>query len=96
MEEFQELVKPELLILVPVLSFLGAAVKRTGFFPAKFIPLTLGAAGVLFAVVYVFGTCGVENGSYASALFTAVTQGLLCASMSVYFHQIVKQKSKKE
>lgn len=96
MKEFQQLIKPELLILVPVLIFLGSAVKKSGLFPARFIPLALGAVSVGFAVIYVFGSCGFESCSFASALFTAVTQGLLCAAMSVYCHQLVKQKSKKE
>jgi hypothetical protein len=89
-------IQPELLVLVPVLYIIGAAVKRSSV-KNKYIPLILGAISVLLCGIYVFanGSC-CDLRSVLSALFTAVTQGVLCAGASVYFDQIVKQSKKKE
>ena len=60
MEEIMSYVKPELLILVPVLYFIGAALKRSAV-PDKWIPLTLGGAGVVLAVLYVLATSPLDR-----------------------------------
>lgn len=89
--EFQEYIKPELLILIPVLYLIGAAVKKSNI-ADKFIPVILGAVAVVLAGVYLFATEPI-NGSQAvaTAIFTAFTQGVLCAGASVYVNQIIKQ-----
>ena len=53
--DYQEFIKPELLILIPVLLFVGAAIKRSKIKDAL-IPIILGAVGVFFAGLYVFAT----------------------------------------
>lgn len=92
--DYQNFIKPELLILVPVLLFIGAAIKKSNLKDA-FIPLILGAVGIFFAGLYVFATETVNGAQdVATALFTAFTQGVLCAGASVYANQIYKQADK--
>ena len=92
----QEFVKPELLVLVPVLYLIGAAIKKSGI-KDKWIPLLLGGAAVVLAATYVFATSAVTTGrDIATAAFTAITQGILCAGASVYANQIYAQSKKEE
>lgn len=89
--DFQEFIKPELLILIPVLYLIGTAIKKSKI-DDRFIPLILGAVGVLSAAVYVIATESLNSAqTIATAVFTAFTQGVLCAGASVYINQIIKQ-----
>ena len=95
MNAMVEYIKPELLILVPVLYLIGAGIKHAEAIPDKLIPLLLGAAGVLLAVVWVLATCTVDGWqSILTAGFSALTQGILCAGCAVYFDQLKKQSGK--
>lgn len=94
--EFQEFIKPELLILIPVLYLIGIAIKKSSV-ADKHIPWILGVVGVVFAGVYLFATeeiVGIQ--AVATAVFTAFTQGVLCAGASVYTNQIIKQSKKED
>ncbi len=90
MEQLQQFIKPEIVILIPVLYFIGAALKRSSV-KDNYIPAILGGAGILLSALYV---CGTESFTVLS-IFTAVTQGILCAGASVYVNQIIKQTVKK-
>ena len=93
--DFTEYLKPELLILVPVLYLMGMGLKKAAWFKDSLIPVLLGACGVVLAAVWVFATADVSGGkAIATAAFTAVTQGVLCAGASVYANRIVKQAQK--
>ena len=88
-------VKPELLVLIPVLYFIGMAFKRSEAVADKLIPLLLGVAGVLLALLCVLAgseLAGIQD--ILQAVFAAVTQGVLCAGCSVYVHQLGKQAGK--
>lgn len=91
---FEEYVKPELLILIPVLYLVGLAIKKSNV-ADKFIPLLLGVVGVLLSGLYLFATEDI-NGSQAvaTAIFTAITQGILVAGASVYANELIKQAGK--
>jgi len=94
-EFVKEFIRPELLVLVPVLYFVGVGLKKAQAFADKYIPLALGAAGIALSVLYVLATA--QLGGWQNVLlaaFTAVTQGLLAAGCSVYVNQIVKQTNK--
>lgn len=93
----QEYIKPELLALAAVLYVLGMGCKRSGTIADKWIPYILGGAGILLACLYVFGVSDLSSASQVlTALFTGVTQGLLCAGASVYVNQMVRQTAKRE
>ena len=90
-----EFIKPELLILVPVLYLIGYSLKKTETFRDNMIPVTLGGCGVILAAIWLLGSCDFSDyKSIFSALFMALTQGILVAGASVYINQVAKQKSK--
>lgn len=89
--DFQNYIIPELLLIVPVLWVFGWIVKEAAFINNKWIPLILGAVGVLLAVCWVYGSVEAFD---STALFTAITQGILCAGAAVYGNQIIKQITK--
>ena len=91
MEALQNYIKPELLILVPVLYILGTAVKKSEF-KDKFIPWIIGIAGIILSCMYIGGSERVT----IIGLFTAITQGILCAGASVFVNQLSKQERKAE
>ena len=90
--DFLEYIKPELLILVPVLYVIGMAIKKTALIADKLIPLAVGAAGILLSIIYVLATSDLGSPqAVAMAIFTALTQGVLVSGTSVYANQIFKQ-----
>ena len=93
---YQEFIKPELLILIPVLYFIGTAIKKSKI-KNKHIPFILGGIAVLLAALYLLASEPI-NGlqAIATAIFTAITQGVLCAAASVYCNQVIKQVQKEE
>lgn len=91
---YQEYIKSELLILIPVLYFIGIGLKKSKL-ADKWIPLTLGMISVILSSIWVISTCDISGiQEAASALFTAVTQGVLAAGASVYVNQICVQSNK--
>lgn len=93
---FEEYVKPELLVLIPVLYLIGNAIKKSKI-DDRFIPLLLGACGVLMAGIYIVSTESVSGAQQvAAALFTGITQGILAAGASVYVDQLIKQAKKED
>ncbi len=50
-EMLKEFIKPELLILIPVLYFIATAIKNTLLIKDKYIPLVLGLLGIVLAVI---------------------------------------------
>ena len=93
--EFTEFVKPELMVLIPVLYLVGAAIKKAGTID-RWIPLILGGAGIVIAGLYVFATAGADGQNAFMMLFVALTQGILAAGSSVYVNQVFRQLRNKE
>ena len=94
--KFDDFIKPELLVLIPVLYLVGVAVKRS-VVRDKAIPFILGAVAIVLAGLYVFATTDISGAKAAvMAVFTAVTQGILIAGTSVYANQLYKQFKKEE
>ena len=92
--EYQEYIKSELLVLVPVLYFIGLGLKKSKL-KDKWIPLVLGITGIALSAAWVAATSRITNiQETAAALFTAVTQGILAAGASVYANQIYVQAHK--
>ncbi len=91
----KEFIKPELLILIPVMYIIGAGIKKSSI-NDKFIPFILGVVSILLSSLYVFATTQITNiQEVAMAIFIALTQGVLIAGASVYFNQLYKQLIKK-
>ena len=93
-ELIKNFIKPELLILIPVLYFIGVAIKNTTLIKDKFIPLILGLIGIVLSSLWILATEGTEN--IYMAIFVAITQGFLTAGASVYVNQLIKQSKKAE
>ena len=95
---YHDFIKPELLILIPVLYFIGVAIKKSRIRDAL-IPFILGIVGIVLSGIYIIASTEI-NGTQAlaTAIFTALTQGILCAAASVFGNQLIKQaiKDKKE
>lgn len=85
-------IEPELITIIPVLYLIGNAVKTSEKFKDKYIPLIVGACGIILAT---WRTC-LNNGISSGSVLTGICQGILCAAGSVYANQIVKQVKKSE
>lgn len=97
MEQIMNYVKPELVVVAVVLYFIGIALKKSQTVADKYIPIVLGALGMIICGIYVVATCslsGMQN--VAMAIFTAIVQGILVAGLSTYINQIIKQANKEE
>lgn len=95
--DYTTYIKPELLVLIPVLIFIGYCLKTSAAVKDKLIPALLAAVGVVLAAVYVLATTNItapQDG--AQSVFTAIVQGFLCAAGAVFGDQIVKQHNKDE
>ena len=94
--DFQEYIKPELLIVIPVLYIIGRALKRSTM-PDKWIPFVLGFVSILISAAWVLSTTDIicfQDG--ANAVFVSITQGVLAAGASVYANQLYRQLKKDE
>ena len=92
--EIMDYIKPELLVLIPVLYLIGAAIKKSKI-ADKFIPWILGGVSVALSAIWIIANCSLANAAeIATAIFTAITQGVLLAGASVYVNQLVKQTGK--
>lgn len=95
-ELLKEFVKPEMLVLIPVLYLMGIAIKRSQI-TDKLIPWILGAISVVLCGLYIASTTQITGWqSGIMAIFTSITQGILIAGCSVYVNQLVKQSKKVE
>ena len=93
---YQDYIKTELLILIPVLYFIGIGLKKSKL-PDKYIPTALGIFAVMLSAIWVIATAEISGiQETASAIFTAVTQGVLVAGASVYANQLYVQAKKEE
>lgn len=93
---YQDYIKTELLILIPVLYFIGIGLKKSRL-PDKWIPITLGISSVVLSAIWVIATADITGlKEAAAAIFTAVTQGVLLAGASVYVNQLYIQTKKEE
>ena len=90
MEELKLFIKPELMILVPMLYIIGQTIKKTKVMHSSKIPFVLGIVGIVLATIYNIATT--DLASYKSllmAIFVGITQGITCAGMSVYANQLI-------
>ena len=94
--DFKEFIKPELLILVPVLYIVGFGLKKSKL-SDTLIPLILGGIAIILSAAWVIATSDILTiKDVAYALFVSVTQGILSAGSSVYINQLYVQSKKKK
>lgn len=94
-EMLKEFIRPELLVLVPVLYIIGCGFKKAQTVQDKYIPILLGTIGVGLSALWVAATSTVAGTQdIAMAIFTAIVQGVLVAGCSVYVNQLMKQVQK--
>ena len=90
--EFLDYVKPELLVLIPVLYLIALALRKCGV-AERWLPLVLGSVGVFLSLLWVVATCQVECAKHiAMAFFTALTQGILATGASLLAERTLKKK----
>lgn len=95
-EMLNEFIKPELLVLIPVLYLFGNALKNSQI-SNKHIPWILGVVSVVFSLIFITSTSDINGWQEAlMCVFSGFTQGVLCAGASVYVNQIIKQSGKSE
>lgn len=94
--ELKEFIKPELLILIPVLYVVGIGLKKSKL-SDTLIPLILGGIAIVLSAAWVIATSDISTlRDIAYALFISVTQGILSAGASVYVNQLYVQSKKKD
>lgn len=94
--DLKEFIKPELLILIPVLYVVGIGLKKSKLSDAL-IPLILGGIAIVLSAAWVIATSDISTlKDVAYALFISVTQGILSAGASVYVNQLYVQSKKKD
>ena len=92
----KEFIKPELLILIPVLYVVGIGLKKSKL-PDRLIPLILGGIAIVLSAAWVIATSDISTlKDVAYALFISVTQGILTAGAGVYVNQLYVQSKKKD
>ena len=90
-------IKPELVIVAIVCYVIGIGLKKTQTIKDKYIPFILGTSSIVLCAIWVFANCPVSTGQeIASAVFMAITQGILMAGLSTYVNQLIKQTKKTE
>lgn len=93
-EIVREYISPELLVLVPVMYFVGIAIKKSKI-KDNLIPLLLGIVSILLTGLYLFATMNYDNVKEVMlVIFSTLTQGVIIAALSVYFNQLYKQFKK--
>ena len=92
--DFKEFIKPELIVLIPVLYLIGFGLKKSKI-SNNLIPVLLGGISVMLSASWVIATSDIENiKDVAYAVFISITQGVLSAGASVYFNQLYVQSKK--
>lgn len=89
--DMTQYIKPELLVLLPVLWVAGAILKRTPGIRDWLIPYLLLGASMLLCALYL----GATQGFTGLSAFTGITQAFLIAGAAVGGNQLVKQAGKR-
>ena len=97
MEIIMNYIKPELIVVAIVLYCIGVWIKGTESIKDKWIPMILGALGIVLCALWVLATTPITSGAvFLMAVFTAIIQGILVAALSTYVNQLIKQAKKIE
>lgn len=92
MENLTNYIKPELLVVSVVLYLIGTWLKKFQFIKNKFLPLILGAIGIVLCTIWVLATCPLSSmQDIAMAIFTAIVQGILVTGLSMGVNQLISK-----
>ncbi len=95
-DELVSLIRPELLILMPVLCFLGYLIKNKTTIASNNIPFILLGCSVFLTAVWMLGQTPITGFAQAmTLLFSILVQGSLVSAASVFAHQLYKQAKEK-
>lgn len=86
-----KLVKPELLMLIPVLNALGTILKKSRCNNNN-IPIILGVVSICLCAMHAYAIKKPQ--SWFLFIYENISQGLLIAAASVYGHQIYCKSNK--
>lgn len=88
-------IKPELLILIPVLIGIGVGLKSSTV-DNRLIPVILGIFGIGLTALWTLGTdWPADPSKWMLAIFSIITQGIIVAAVAVYGNQVAKQLKEK-
>ena len=94
--ELMDFIRPELIMLIPIMYFIGMAFKKSKV-SDRWIPFILGGISILICALWVCATSNIKDiRDMALAMFTSITQGVLTAGAGVYINQLYKQSKKKD
>ncbi len=94
--DLNEYVSPPLLALLPILYALGSALKKSSL-KDWLIPFILGGAGIFLACVWLAAEDFPKSiPDICKTLLAGISQGILCAAVTVYAHNLVAQYKKKD
>lgn len=94
--DLEKFVSPSLLALPPVLYALGGALKKSKWKDCL-IPFLLGGAGIVLAFVWLVAENFPKTASeLCQTLLYCFSQGIICAAVAVYAHNLVSQYQKKD
>lgn len=89
-----EYVKPELLVIAVVLYALGMFLKAAPGIYDWVIPFALLASGIVLAILYL--AIMLDRGFVPKTILEGFMQGIICAALSVFTNQLIKQAQKKD
>lgn len=96
MEEIMTYIRPELVILIPVLMLIGKAIKNASWIKDEGIPFILGTVSILITSIWVLAVTDVQGGwqHILGCVFDILVQGILLAGTATWGHQCYKQGTK--
>lgn len=90
-----DFIRPELLVMIPVLYGIGMMIKNNKSIADTSIPVILGLLGIALTGLWVFANTNMTTPrEIAMGVFTSIVQGILCASASVFVNQLKVQHIK--
>ncbi|WP_195542932.1 phage holin family protein [Massiliimalia timonensis] len=92
-ELLNEYIRSELIVVIPVLYFLGRILRRSKVL-CKRIPGILLVVSLAVTALYTFSVCDVSSlKNFYACLFSIVTQGVLLTGGSMFIHEMVKGRT---
>lgn len=89
MDQVLQFIRPELFVVVIVCYCLGLFLKNIPKIKDWLIPLILLVSSILMCIFYM--TLAIEKVWSLEIVFLSIMQGILCAAVSVFGNEILKQ-----